>query len=66
MNPHCYFEAAYLFDEPILRAGVQAELDAAFKEAELAKQSLKKYEEEHKNEELEGDSSSKFPTRNPL
>lgn len=65
MKSH-YFEAAYLFNEPFLRAGVQAELDAAFKEAEQAKESLKKYEEEHKNEELEADSSSKFPTRNPL
>jgi hypothetical protein len=42
---------------------VQAELDAAFKEAEQARESLKKYEEERsKNEELEGDSSSKLHT----
>lgn len=40
---------------------MQAELDAAFKEAEEARESLKKYEEERsKNEELEGDSSSKL------
>jgi len=42
---------------------VQAELDAAFKEAEVARESLKKYEEERKNGEL--DSSSKLQTIDP-